>query len=476
MAARQCRRRLYLEIRRPELAEISKETRAAFDTGHAVGRVAREIYASGNALMVPDDGGLEHALRKTSRAMLAKDRGPVFEATFRYSGVLVRADVLLPDGPGWRLVEVKASTRVEPEHLNDCAIQQWVLHGAGCRLQRISVAHVDSTFVYPGDGMYHGLLQEVSVDQQVRQQLALVPGWVRDARAAASGAEPEVPVGAQCFKPYACPFMRHCWPRDVEHPLLELPRANKGRLGEFVAEGYRDLRDVPPGRLTDAQRRVQRVVRSGEPEVDAAIAGYLASLDYPRYYLDFESAGPAVPVFAGTRPYQSLPFQWSCHYEPAPGALDHAEFLDLSGAPPFRRLAESLIRALGRTGPILVYSGYERTMLERLAGLYPDLEPALDAMVGRLVDLRPLFEQGYYHPAMRGSWSLKALLPAVLPDLRYEDLDGIREGTDASSGYLEAIASGTTLERKRELDDQLRRYCRFDTEALYRLVGAFMAA
>jgi len=475
MAARQCRRRLHLEIHRPELAEISKETRAAFDTGHAVGRVAREIYASGNALMVTDEGGLEHALRKTARALRAPDPGPIFEATFRYSGVLVRADVLLPEGHGWRLIEVKASTRVEPEHLNDCAIQQWVLRGSGCRIQRVSVAHVDSTFVYPGDRLYPGLLREADVDEQVGQQLGLVPDWVRDARAAASGPEPEVPVGAQCFKPHACPFVRHCWPRDVEYPLLELPRASKGRLGEFVAEGYRDLRDVPPDRLTDAQRRVQRVARSGQPEIDPAIAEYLASLDYPRYFLDFESVGPAIPVFAGTRPYDALPFQWSCHYEPAPGSLDHAEFLDLGGTPPFRRLAESLVRAVGRTGPVIVYSSYERTMLERLARHYPDLETALGAIAGRLVDLRPLFEQGYYHPAMRGSWSLKALLPAVLPELSYESLGGIREGTDASSGFLEAIAPGTTEERKRELEVQLRRYCRFDTEALYRLVEAFTA-
>ncbi|MDH4108578.1 MAG: DUF2779 domain-containing protein [Gammaproteobacteria bacterium] len=475
LAARQCRRRLHLELHRPELAVIGKETQAALDTGNAVGRVAQSIYGTENSVLVAGNGGLERALRQTALLLRAATPAPVFEAAFEYGGVLVRVDVLLPTGAGWRLVEVKASTRLEPEHVADCAIQLWVVEGAGCPLAGVSVAHVDSQFVYPGDDAYGGLLREEDVEADARRLLPLVPEWASDARAAATGPEPRVAVGAQCFKPYACPFVGHCWPGDVEHPLLELPRAAKGRLGEFVARGYRDLREVPPGELTEAQRRVQRVTRSGVAESDPAIGRYLRSLEFPRYYLDFESVGPAIPVFPGTGPYQALPFQWSCHYESGPGRLEHAEFLDLTAAPPFRRLAESLVRALGRVGPIVVYSSYERTMLDRLARLFADLGPALAALAGRLVDLRPIIEQGYYHPSMRGSWSLKSVLPAVLPDMNYGKLDGIQEGMDASSGYLEAIAPGTTPERRQALDAQLRAYCRFDTEALYRLVQVFAA-
>lgn len=195
----------------------------------------------------------------------------------------------------------------------------------------------------------------------------------------------------------------------------------------------------------------------------------ITALEFPRYYLDFETVMPPVPIWAGTRPYETLPFQWSCHYEPAPDVLEHADFLDLTGDPPMRRFAESLVRALGTRGPVLVYTQYERTVIEGLAGRFLDLVPALSAIVERLVDLRPIAERCFYHPAMHGSWSLKAMLPVIAAELRYSDLEEIQEGTAASEGYLEAIQPGTEPARKRALERALRAYCRMDTEALVRL-------
>ena len=475
MSVRQCLKRLYLEVHHPELAVVSAETQQTFATGHEVGAMAQAIYADGQATLIPYEGGLKHALRKSARLLSGDPGSPVFEATVEYGGVLVRADVLLPDGNAWRMVEVKASTRVEPHHHFDCAVQSWVFRSAGYPLSCVSLAHVDNRFEYPGDGDYRGLLREVDLGEEVAELEPTVAGWVQTARDAITGGEPDVAVGAHCFKPYECPFVAHCWPADAEHGLLELPRANKGRLAEFVARGYRDVRDVPAEELTENQRRVQRAVESGREEILPAAGEFVRALDYPRYYLDFESIGPAVPVFSGMRPYHALPFQWSCHFESAPGELAHAEFLDLSGVAPFRRLAESLIRALGKSGPILTYSPYEKTMIERLAALFPDLRPTLDTLAVRLVDLKPVVQANFYHPDMRGSWSIKAVLPQVAPDMDYSKLDGIQEGTAASLAYLEAIAADTDAARVSEIETQLRRYCRFDTEAMVRLTQFFAA-
>ena len=475
MSARQCLKRLYLEVHKPQLAVVSDETQQAFATGHAVGATAQAIYSDGNATLIPYEGGIKHALRKSARLLGGGPNSPIFEATVEYDGVLVRTDVLLPDGDAWRIVEVKASTRVEPHYHFDCAVQSWVFRSAGYPLSRVSLAHVDNQFVYQGDGSYRGLLHEVDVSEEVGELEPTVAGWVRTARDAISSGEPDVAVGAHCFKPYECPFVAYCWPVDAEHGLFELPRANKGRLAEFVARGYRDVRDVPADRLTENQRRVQRVVVSGREEIMPAAGEFLRALDYPRYYLDFESIGPAVPVFSGMRPYHALPFQWSCHFESAPDQLQHAEFLDLSGVAPFRRLAESLIRGLGKSGPILTYSPYEKTMIERLAALFPDLRASLGSLAVRLVDLKPVVQASFYHPDMRGSWSIKSVLPRVAPSMDYSKLEGIQEGTAASLAYLEAIAAGTDAARVAEIDAQLRRYCRFDTEAMVRLTQFFAA-
>jgi hypothetical protein len=469
IAARQCLKRLHLEINRPELKVISAATEAAFQIGHSVGDVAQQIYGTHDAVLIPYEGGLGHALKKTARLVKAGPEFPIFEATFQYDGVLVRVDALMPDGDGWRIVEVKASTSVKEEHPFDCAVQSWVFRGMGHRLNGIALAYVDNTFVYQGDGNYQGLLIEEDMQNEIDQLGNVVPEWLRQARETAAGEEPDIAVGQHCYEPYDCPFISHCWPSDNDYPVQGLA-GSKEKLGHFIAEGYRDLRDVPASRLTEKQQWIQRVTVAGEAELLPGAAQFLSGLAYPRYYLDFETIMPPVPIWAGTRPYETLPMQWSCHYEATPGRIEHAEFLDLTGDPPMRRLAESLIRALGSEGPVLMYTPYEKRMIKGLIERFPDLEPTLAAIIGRLVDLAPIVRQYYYHPDMLGSWSLKRVLPTIAADMQYSQLAGIQEGTAASEGYLEAIDPGTLPERKAELKEQLLRYCRFDTEAMVRLV------
>jgi hypothetical protein len=469
ISARQCLKRLHLEIHQPKLKVITAETEAKFETGHRVGRIAQRIYGSSDAIVIPYEGGLEHALKKTARLLKAGAELPIFEATFEHDGVLVRVDVLMPAKDGWRIVEVKASTSVKEEHPFDCAVQAWVFRQSGHPLESVALAHVDNSFVYGGDGDYNGLLKEEDVSEEVARLLPLVPEWVKRARDTAAGERPDIPVGQRCFEPYECPFIGHCWPSDTEYPVQWLA-GNKARLGEFILQGYRDVRDVPSNLLTEKQQWIQRVTIAGRPELLSGAARFVADLAFPRYYLDFETIMPPVPVWAGTRPYETLPIQWSCHYESVPGELGHAEFLDLTGEPPMRRLAESLIRALGDEGPVLMYTAYEKRMIRDLIDRFPDLERPLRAIIGRLVDLAPVARQNYYHPDMHGSWSLKDILPTVATDMQYSQLEGIQEGTAASEGYLEAIHADTTPARKAELKEQLLRYCRFDTEAMVRLV------
>jgi hypothetical protein len=219
--------------------------------------------------------------------------------------------------------------------------------------------------------------------------------------------------------------------------------------------------------------RIHRVTRQGEPELLPGAKAFVDELPYPRFHLDFETIGPAIPIWPGTRPYQALPIQWSCHIERSGSVVEHKEFLDLSGEPPMRNLAEQMIRDLETTGPVLMYTEYERRIIVGLAGMFPDLAEELQAIVDRLVDLKPVTKANYYHPDMLGSWSIKAVLPTIAPDMDYELLEGIKVGTDASSAYLEAIDPQTSMERREDIRANLLRYCRHDTEAMLRLVQFF---
>jgi hypothetical protein len=444
MSARQCLKRLHLEVQHPELKVISRATEAAFATGNQVGDVAHSIYGTDDSVFIPFAGGLGHALKKTRRLLAEGPAYPIFEATLQHAGVLVRIDALLPDGDGWRIVEVKASTSVKDQHVFDCTVQRWVFEGLGHKLTTIALAYVDNTFVYTGDEDYAGLLIESDQTDNTASMLTAIPEWITKAKRAAAGSEPAIGVGSHCYQPYECPFVGHCWPADVDYPLQGLG-GSRAKLGEFVAEGMRDVRDVPLTRLTEKQKRIQKVTRAGVAELLPGARQFAESLEYPRYYLDFETIAPAVPIWPETRPYETLPIQWSCHYEAGEGAMAHSDFLDLTGTPPMRRLAESLIRALGSIGPVLMYTSYERIVIMKLIDRFPDLADSLSAIVERLV-------------------------PTITTELKYSELEGIQEGTAASEGYLEAINPDTSSERKAELSRQLLRYCKFDTEAMVLLL------
>jgi hypothetical protein len=233
---------------------------------------------------------------------------------------------------------------------------------------------------------------------------------------------------------------------------------------------------VPAENISAAiQQRIHRVTCSGKPEILDGARKDFDALAYPRYYLDFETIGPAIPIWAGTRPYAAVAVQWSCHIEESKGQFRHKEFLDLSGAPPMRKLAKALIEALGNSGPVLMWTNYEEGVIKNLISIFPDLAGPLQEIIDRLYDLHPVVKQNYYHPKMLGSWSIKAVMPAINLDMDYARLEGIKEGTAASDGFIEAIAPETAPERKAELDEQLRRYCKFDTEAMVEIVQYFQA-
>ncbi len=480
ISAWQCPKKLYLEKYRAELAVVSAQTQSLFATGHQVGKIAQALFGTADAVEIPF-GRISAMLKETRTLIDGNANFPIFEASFQYQGVFVRVDALLPDHGGWRAIEVKASTSVKDYHVLDCAIQDWVMRGLDLPVTSISLAHIDNQFVYAGHNDYDGLLVEVDLTDEVRTVEPAVETLVSRARDAVSGAMPDVPVGAHCNKPYECPFTNFCWPADAEYPIAGLG-GSKARLGDYVALGHTDIRDVDAASISaDTQRRIHRVTQSGEAEILDGARRILSALPYPRYYLDFETIAPAVPFWRGTRPYAAVPVQWSCHIDNGQcdgvhADMQHEEFLDLSGEPPMRALAERLIECLGDEGPVVMYTNYEERVINGLIELFPDLEDPLQDIVDRLIDLHPIVKDNYYHPKMLGSWSIKAVLPTIAPHMDYAMLAGIKEGTGASDGFIEAISSLTTQEHRDELEEQLLRYCKFDTEAMAEIVRFFCLA
>lgn len=462
---RQCPKRLWLQVHKPELAEVDPAAEARFRDGNKVGEVARQLYPGGDFI---DTLNRKEALARTASA-LESGHKPISEAAFLHNDVLVRADLLVPEATGYRLVEVKSSTSVKDYHLEDITVQTWVMQQAGLAPSRCMVAHIDNSFVYPGNGNYQGFLKEEPVDLEVREMIAEVPDWIAEAQSTLERSEePTIQPGEQCSHPFACDFANYCSPpeTDVAFPVEILPYGKK-IAEQLRAEGYRDLRDVPEEKLSNPKHiRVHRVTKSGQAELDQEAIDAVRELPYPRYYLDFETIAFAVPIWAGTSPYKQIPFQWSCHIEGADRSLTHKEFLDVSGDDPRRAFAENLIETLHNSGPIIVYNApFEGSRMKELAEAFPDLAPALLAAVEQLFDLLPLARNHYYHPDMKGSWSIKAVLPTIAPELDYSNLT-VSHGGMAQDAYLDLIGNELSDEEKVELKKALLAYCEQDTLAM----------
>ena len=473
IAWKQCPKRLWLQIHKRDLLEESSAAKSNFQIGYEVGEVAQGLFPDG--ILIGDDDDLNAALAATKSVMAAYPDRPIFEATFQHDGVLVRADLLLPTPNGYRMVEVKSSTSVKAYHIDDCAIQAWVLQQNGIVLASIELAHIDTAFIYMGDGNYQGLFHHAHLDEMVYPLFDLVPAWIAEARLTLSSDEPAIAPGAQCDDPFECPFKAYCNRNTAQTALPEysldvLSRMRATTKDELRGKGFEDALKVPEEYLNETQRRIQRVSQTGLAELTQEAAHVLAELPYPRYYLDFETINLAVPRWALTSPYSTqVPFQWSCHVEREPGQLQHTMFLDVSGNDPRRACAETMIAALGTDGPVFVYyKAFEKGRIAELATLFSDLARALHAINSRIVDLWPLASLSYYHPEMRGSWSIKAVLPTIAPDLDYTLLT-VGNGGDAQDAYREILHPNTPDARKQDLTKGLREYCTLDTLAMVRL-------
>jgi hypothetical protein len=475
----QCEKALWLSIRAPELAQPVSESRQwIFDQGTEVGRLAQRLFPGG--VEVEEDYlHSAEALETTSR-LVAEGARALYEPAFFFDGVLVRVDALVPvPGGAWDLFEVKSTARLKPEHVTDAAVQTYVVEGAGLRVRRSHIVHLNTGYVFEGGEYDLGDLFTIEdVTEQARSFMPSVPLTLERFRAMLEGPEPEVRIGSCCGTPYECDYIAYCRRfLPEEHPITELPRLSEGLLHALLDEGFTCIADVPcdfPG-LSSEQRAMAEVIQSGEPSVDLdRLERALGQMEWPVYHLDFETINPALPLWPGTRPYQQIPFQYSIHVHHRDGSYEHREYLHTGTEDPRSALAERLVSDLGDVGSITHYTAYERTMLRALAEAVPEQAPALRAAIARLYDLEPVIRSSTRHPDAAGRTSIKYVLPAWCPDLSYAALS-IGDGQTASARYLHAITGRVSDTEAQAIYDDLREYCGLDTFAMVRLLDALQA-
>lgn len=463
LSGQQCVKRLWVEEHAPILLGPASPTQAHLRRqGSEVGKLARRHFPNGQVI-----GGAGRGAVAATQAALDRGATCLFEAAFLHEEVLVRCDVLVRQpNDTWTLIEVKSTTQVKRHHLHDLAVQAWVLEAAGLTVGRIEVMHLNNrNCVYPD---LEQLFVRADVTRLVRRLVRAVPKQVRALqRRLQQATVPNVPIGPYCYTPFGCPVRGHCW-RDVpSHSVFTIPRLGPDKLNTLLKLGIVRVQDIPSDfPLSPCQWAYIRRVVAGRAEIaPARIAARLDRLVYPLYFLDFESFAYAVPRYAGMRPYQQLPFQYSLHVLAADGTLTHREYLHTTDDDPRPHLAARLTQEIGPVGSLVVYhAAFERTILQELARALPDQRAALRSMAARLWDQLEVFQVDYLDPAFEGSNSIKRVLPVLAPELSYDDLE-IQRGDHAQAAWQQLL-HGRDPAQAAALAAQLRAYCHRDTLAM----------
>jgi predicted RecB family nuclease len=282
---------------------------------------------------------------------------------------------------------------------------------------------------------------------------------------------PDIKPSHHCFKPHDCEFWQRCTSHKPKDWVFHIPRISSADFDELESFDVVSMQDVPKNfPLTAKQRRVVDVAKSGKAYRSPKLTDFLPLLAPPTGYLDFETFSPAIPIYLNTRPYQCIPFQWSFDHADSSGSLIHADFLANGETDPRREFSETLLEVSEQfPGVIMAWSQYEAKVIRDMAELFPDLAERLTALLYRIVDLLRIVQDHVAHPDFQGSYSMKAVAPALAPDLTYSDLD-FADGGDASAAFYRIVADPTLSPEARDaLRHSLLKYCERDTQALARV-------
>jgi len=474
----QCVKSLWLKKHSPSvLTPPDAAVQAIFDTGNAIGELACTLFPNG--VTIPYEGTtFEDKIILTQDYINAGQRH-IYEATFQYDGILVMVDILCIEDNSVIINEVKSSTQVKDVYVDDASIQYYVLNGLGYDVGRVNIVHINNQYERADTLDIASLFTITDVTHAVLEKQSDIPLHVERFREHLKDKENEPPVdiGKHCTEPYECDGFGYCWYTQRQIPSYSVFDISRLRLDKKLAlyrQGIIKLEHIPDLAPYSLAQQIQiQAHLSQKPIIDTdAIKAFLQTLRYPIYHLDFETFQQAIPQWRGIRPFMQIPFQYSIHVDYGDGKVEHKEFLACEGEDPREALATQLAQDIPLDADILAYNmGFEKGVVKALAQTFPHLSKRLMALHENIKDLmHPFQNKHYYHPKMQGSYSIKSVLPALVPEMQtaYKDLNLIHHGGEA----MQAFGALSTMDEltKKAYRNALLAYCKLDTFAMVKVL------
>ena len=466
-----CKKMLWFDTYKSDVkGEI--DNKSLMDNGNLVHDIARDLL--GNHITIPFNEDLRIMVDDTKKA-LENDNIVICEASFIYQNNFCSVDILEKKGKDFYAYEVKGSTEEKDVFIHDISYQYYVLTKLGFKIKKYYLVHLNNKYYRHGELDLNKLFIRVDVTEKVKDLQTKVEENLLEINSYMKNKNiPNDDIGTKCFNPYKCPFWDYCT-KDLPKPnVFDISRLSKQKMIDYYKEGIITYKDLSKALLnTNQMMQVEYELFVKDDYINKdKIKEFLDTLSYPLYFLDFETFAPPVPKYDNTTSYEQIPFQYSLHYiEKENGELYHKEFLGTK-KDPRRELAERLASDIPHDVCVLAYNmGFEKSVIKKLAFIYPDLREHLSNIYDNIKDLMVPFQKKYYYSRlMKGSYSIKYVLPAMFPDdpsLDYHNLDLIHNGSEAMS-YYDTLFDKKASEQE-YIRERLLRYCELDTYAMVKI-------
>lgn len=458
-----------------KLPPVDENQQAMFDTGNLIEKYAQKLFSEGQLLGFNDYSEYQTLSHRTREAIDAGTK-TLFQAKFDSKQLTCICDVVIFTTPKTiELYEVKSSTKVKTEHEHDLAFQMTVLENLGYTIDKIAVVHINNRYVRKGEIDSHKLFTVSDVTEAVRAKRMPTKRNIAEAlKVMSSQTMPDIsPRHARNGSIYEWLPIFKTLTSFASGSIYDICTPTPNLFAELEDLGITNLVDIPDAvTLSDKQTLQVQAIRNGQKTVDRTkIKEFLNTLQFPLYFLDYETLSSALPAFDGLNPYQQVPCQYSLHVLEVPGGdLKHFEYLHRTNTNPAVEIARSLKENVGGQGTILVwYEKFEKGCNEDLAKLAPKYKEFFEQVNERMVDLMLPFSNGWYtDPGFSGSASIKKVLPILVPDLKHSNLD-ISEGATAQRLWMQAVLEGKEDIDKETLFHNLCEYCKLDTLAMVKI-------
>ncbi|EAI2872951.1 DUF2779 domain-containing protein [Campylobacter jejuni] len=473
----QCAKSLWLQTYKKDvLSKPDENALAKFSTGDKVGELACKLFPNG--VKIEFEGSSFDEKCEQTRQLLKNNQEVIYEATFCYNDILVMIDILQNTKEGLIINEVKSSTSLKNIYTDDCSLQYYVLSNLNYKIKQVNLIHLNNGY-YKDDFLDINQLfisnditdKIIQNQEQVKENLKYFEEILNKKE------EPDMDIGTQCFDPYECDGYEYCWIKQrnlcENENIFNISRLNANKKFELYYKDIIDFKDIKDLSIFNENQQIQ-IKASLNKEIyinKENIKKFLNTLTYPIYHLDFETFMQAVPEFKGVKPYMQIPFQYSLHID-YKDKLEHKEFLSECRIDPRYELAKNLINDIPKDACVLAYNAsFEKGVIRNLALIFPEFSEHLLNIEKNIKDLMlPFQNKDYYHYKMQGSYSIKKVLPALIPDMEkaYKDLELIHNGNEAMQSFelMQNMDQNTQVKYRKALLE----YCKLDTLAMVKIL------